>query len=252
MFGIFRLVVLLVIVAAWFVASPTKSYACSCVQRPPPAKELANSTAVFAGKMVKVVRMDRPTGQNVGGGSQNPLKEQRILLTVIFQVDTVWKGPSYENLVVTTPLTDTACGYQFQQGEKYLVYAYGSDVDLQTNSCKRTQLLSGSGSDLEELGQGKTPQAGSNVVIPEAPPEPTATSRPEPTATPVPTLESLAIAVGPSSQPSQSSASNKGEDKPKGGGCNALHGGDTAAKDLSVVAAIAGLVGLGLRRRLHL
>lgn len=46
------------------------------------------------------------------------------------------------------------CGYLFEVGQNYLVYAYGPDVDhLGTNICQRTAPLSAGGGDLKILGR---------------------------------------------------------------------------------------------------
>lgn len=68
-----------------------------------------------------------------------------------FKVRTVFRGEEEDFLEVWTPFGD--CGYDFQKGETYLVYAdsdEGTDI-IETNSCSRTRRLSDAGEDLAYL-----------------------------------------------------------------------------------------------------
>ena len=78
-----------------------------------------------------------------------------------FEVDSYWKSPDekdYEELVVTTAIDHGACGYDFETGKSYLVYATAWSRDsLSTSIGTRTQLLENAQEDLAFLGKGKTP-----------------------------------------------------------------------------------------------
>jgi len=51
--------------------------------------------------------------------------------------------------VVTTTLSDDSCGYDFKNGQEYLVYANKSSGDnLSVSLCSRTALLSGTRNDI--------------------------------------------------------------------------------------------------------
>ena len=63
----------------------------------------------------------------------------------------VWSGSDAATLIVMTSMSDSACGYNFQEGEEYLVYAYQPEYDLWTNNCTRTALLSEAVEDLAYL-----------------------------------------------------------------------------------------------------
>jgi hypothetical protein len=54
----------------------------------------------------------------------------------------------------------TACGYHFEEGREYLVYAYTGKQGLEVDSCGATELLSGAGADLAALGDGERPTDG--------------------------------------------------------------------------------------------
>ena len=144
------------LVAAALHASTDQAHACSCVPPPPPQQALAKSEAVFAGKVVAVSGLP-PGGYN----STDP----RV---IAFKVSTVWKGPSYETLFITTPLSEASCGFTFVEGEEYIVYAWkGIDILL----CSRTKLIGQADEDFAALGAGSTPEAGSNSPVPKSRPD---------------------------------------------------------------------------------
>ena len=73
----------------------------------------------------------------------------------VFEVEGLFKGALSSEVAVLTGIGRGDCGYQFQVGEKYLVYAYGKN-GLETNICTRTTNLSRADADLGELGAPKT------------------------------------------------------------------------------------------------
>ena len=115
-----------------------------------PAEALERSTAVFAGQVVNRDILDRGKGI---------ISDGPIILTVqvTVQVARVWKGPEYTTLVVHTAPGEASCGYEFKIGTEYLVYARGTEANLQTSLCSRTQLLSAASEDLKVLGEGTAP-----------------------------------------------------------------------------------------------
>jgi hypothetical protein len=108
--------------------------ACSCVPPPPPVDALAQSDAVFVGTVLKIE-----------DGTDNR--------SVTFRVTRYWKGIDAFVVTVSTGFNDGDCGYPFQEGKPYLVYAHG-EKELHTNICTRTRLLSDAREDLDELGPG--------------------------------------------------------------------------------------------------
>ncbi len=126
----------------FLVVAPYVASACSCVPPGPPLESLEQSTAVFAGKVTEVEGEVSDTG--FFGGE----------LTATFEVTRYWKGVSSSTVQVTTASTGAACGYYFQEGESYLVYAHGVTDDLSVNSCSRTRLMENATEDLQELGPG--------------------------------------------------------------------------------------------------
>ena len=147
---------LAVIVGAALHASARPAHACSCPSPRPPLEAFANSESVFAGKVVAV--SDFPPD---GYASYDPR-------FVTFKVGTVWKGPSYEVMFVTTPLSEASCGFTFIEGQQYIVYAW-KEVDVVL--CSRTRLAAYAQEDLDALGKGSMPKAGSIAPVPESRPE---------------------------------------------------------------------------------
>jgi hypothetical protein len=122
------------------------AYACSCALPGPPDEELANAAAVFSGRVVSIVK---PI--NFGSiSSADPIE-------VTFQVQEVWKGSVSLTTTITTSRSGASCGYTFQKGNEYIVYAYGSENNLSVSLCSRTQPLEAAKVDLEELGIGSAP-----------------------------------------------------------------------------------------------
>jgi hypothetical protein len=71
-------------------------------------------------------------------------------------VEKLWKGVLPEEISIVTGRGNGDCGYRFEVGGSYLVYAYGSDESsLSTNICQRTAKLSVAQADLKVLGRGK-------------------------------------------------------------------------------------------------
>lgn len=144
----------------WFLASAGEAFACKCAQPGSPTEELGKFDAVFSGKVFLVQHSYDPEGKTV-------TREDRS--TIGFEVSTVWKGTVHETMYITTPPTGGSCGYTFVEGEEYIVYAsdshYGDD-SYTASICSRTALLSAAQADLEALGEGEPPQAGTKGPAP--------------------------------------------------------------------------------------
>ena len=57
----------------------------------------------------------------------------------------------------------SACGYPFEEGQEYLVYAYGKQ-DLKVDACSETKQLSKADEDLALLGNGEKPKDGGDAL----------------------------------------------------------------------------------------
>lgn len=135
----------LILFGAVSVWTAQPAYACSCMMPPSPQEARDSAKDVFAGEVVKIT----PIG---AGGN----------LTVRFAVSETWKGAEGSEIELQTAGNSAACGYNFQEGEEYLVYTYetsgtGPDSahgpDTATGICQRTTELSNADEDLDALGE---------------------------------------------------------------------------------------------------
>ncbi len=136
---------LLGLMLVWLAAGQGRAYACSCAPPPTPSVALSQATTVFAGR---VTAIDPPGG--LFSSSASPVK-------ATVAVSQVWKGPVSNSLVVETASANATCGYTFEVGRDYLIYATGAPDRLQVSLCSRTQLLAGAVEDLQMLGAGQSP-----------------------------------------------------------------------------------------------
>jgi hypothetical protein len=110
--------------------------ACSCVISPPPREALKGADAVFVGKVV-------------GGLTTSP--SSRGVLTH-FLVRSAWKGCWTSAVAVDGTAGGSNCGYSFEMGEEYLIYARRRDGELYTSQCTRTAPAREAMEDLAALG----------------------------------------------------------------------------------------------------
>ncbi len=115
------------------------AYACSCARPDPVHESVAQATAVFAGRVINI----------------EPIDHRRI--EVDFDVETVWKGAATSTIRIYTAPNSAMCGYLFEEGRSYLVYAHQRQETLQVSQCSRTNLLSQSDEDLAILNQQDRP-----------------------------------------------------------------------------------------------
>ena len=116
----------------------TVSWACDCAVPPPPKEALKKATAVFSAKVVKI-------------------EEAGLQRSVTVEVLRTWKGVDEKKIVVSTAKSGASCGYGFQEGKTYLIYAYQEEKApmLRVSLCSRTQAIDKAEGDLKELGEGK-------------------------------------------------------------------------------------------------
>jgi hypothetical protein len=104
------------------------------------SKARRDSRAVFSGTVLKI-------------------DEAGYMLKVTLKVERSWKGLLPTEVVLTTGRGRGDCGYEFELGQTYLVYAYGDNMNaLATNICQRTVALVSGGDDLKILGKLKRPR----------------------------------------------------------------------------------------------
>ncbi len=116
-------------------------YGCSCTAPATVTRALAEAAAVFTATVSEI--SGEPNGPSA--------------LSITLTAEETWKGVEPGLVMVTTPSGEAACGFSFEEGRRYLVYASADSAEVLTVSlCSRTALASTATSDLTELGPGKT------------------------------------------------------------------------------------------------
>ncbi|MGG4488458.1 hypothetical protein [Metabacillus idriensis] len=138
-----KIILCMLMISGIFLVNEEKGYACSCAQPPSVQSELENKTAVFSGKVLKT--------------TENSKKKALI------EVDQIWKGPSQSQLIIETERDSAGCGFDFIEGQSYLIYAYGEKNTLETGLCERTALAADALDDIRVLGAGKEPEKQVNL-----------------------------------------------------------------------------------------
>ena len=131
---------------------PSSAKACLCVPTTSTDTEFSRSSAVFSGTVVSIKENDKKA----------PYK------TVLFEVAETWKGKQQGQIVVSTGFSEADCGFEFEEGREYLVYAHESPTDagakplddsstggikpLNTTSCSGTGKLEASQEEVKLLG----------------------------------------------------------------------------------------------------
>ncbi|MFC2106346.1 hypothetical protein ACFLS0_06320 [Candidatus Bipolaricaulota bacterium] len=122
--------------------------ACSCAAPGTPEDALEAADAVFSGRVIGL-RLEPQTPED----PTISFMPEDLLATFI--VSLVWKGTLEQETVVRTTFTCCVCGYAFQIGETYLVYAYGDESGIRTSVCTRTKPIALAKDDLDVLGPGQ-------------------------------------------------------------------------------------------------
>jgi hypothetical protein len=99
---------------------------------------------VFVGRVVRVTAADGH-------------RERTLVAT--FAVEKAWKGVRQPEIALTTPKGSSACGFDFEPGQRYLIYAYSlpqrsPSPRLATNICTRTRQMQAqmAADDVKKLG----------------------------------------------------------------------------------------------------
>ena len=127
---------------------------CSCIGVPTIQETFQNSAYVFSGTVLSIeyipdqghIRYNADTTESVFSHDF-----QFSYYRIHFKPDLFYKGLFYpDTLFIHTPVGDAACGYHFQQGSRYIVYAWTSGTKfldrmkpnqlvVHTGICSRTQ-----------------------------------------------------------------------------------------------------------------
>ena len=111
---------------------------------------LLNTDAVFRGTVIRVHDLTPSPAQDI---QFVPLR------LVIFQVNGAWKGITHGTAFVFTGRGGGDCGFPFQQGTEYVVWAtrdsYMAPGELSTDICRSTREVQYASEQLKQLGTPK-------------------------------------------------------------------------------------------------
>jgi hypothetical protein len=117
-----------------------------------------NVDAVFEATVVKIMPLPRT---ELIGTREIQFDDKLVTL----QVHRSWKGPPPGAVEVTTAPDEAACGFPFEQGERYLVFAHAgrSEGRLVVSSCNLTQRFDRAKESVDFLASLDGPAAGGRV-----------------------------------------------------------------------------------------
>jgi hypothetical protein len=147
----------LVVLASLALVDPAPAEACSCMM-PTFEAQRDQAAAIFEGRADEV----RSDGDE---------------LVVVFHVTQSWRGVTTEQVEIRTASNAAACGYAFEVGTHYLVYAGRRDEGpLAVSLCSRTARADDASEDRQRLGSGTIPvEVADDEAEPEARRAPPAT-----------------------------------------------------------------------------
>lgn len=111
---------------------------CKCPGKPALKAAFDAASIVFVGR----VEEQRLTPLKPG------FKEIRVTVLTLFKDDEELRR---DTLVFYTPETEEACGYNFQPGFEYVIYASGNPAFYKSSACDRTEVLENASVDLHYL-----------------------------------------------------------------------------------------------------
>jgi hypothetical protein len=132
---------------SWLLGLSQLAYACTCAMPKPPCEEYWQKDAVFVGEVTALKAAKDAEGW------------QKRLVTLA--ITEAFRGVTGKEVTLSTGLSGGDCGFGFQPGGQYLVYAYRNKQSgqLSASSCSRTRKLAEAESDLaylRSLAKGKT------------------------------------------------------------------------------------------------
>lgn len=123
---------------SWMTAfAPAPARACSCMATTV-EDAIASSSAIFEARVERV----EPDG---------------AVLVVTLAVTQAWAGVEGEHVTVRTRGDSAACGFPFEEGGRYLVFATGESEQLAVSLCSHTARIEDAAADRGALGAGVIP-----------------------------------------------------------------------------------------------
>ena len=155
-----RLLLIMFMLLSAILTHPAPAWGCSCEEPSPPQEAFVRADAVFVGTVMRADdgSVSAPYTQFLQFYQQfvPPLPSMRQSGTngrpISFDVENSWRGVKTTHFTVRTGWDDGDCGYAFEEGKQYLVYAYEwGDGLLHADICSRTAPLTSATEDLDHL-----------------------------------------------------------------------------------------------------
>lgn len=144
-----RLLVGLITLTALTLVPARDALACSCHSSGPPCQNAFQVDVVFAGTVRSISPLPED-GPALRPGEARIPRAVRVEFTAVVG----YLGIQASSANVLTAGSGAACGYEFERGKRYLVYATHATngTGLVTGICSRTRLLADADDDLRFLG----------------------------------------------------------------------------------------------------
>ncbi len=134
------------------VTSAPRTSMCSCVL-PKSARSqvqlfMPNADVVFAGTVTEIKWKVAPL-------DSTRLDSRMMFRLAVMVPSETWKGAVPDTVIVWTPDNVGVCGFEFEEGQRYLVFATRRDsLSVRSGLCTGTQALAGASAYLKVLGRG--------------------------------------------------------------------------------------------------
>jgi len=145
-------------IALVLLVSANEANAYECMVPGPPCQAFWQTDAIFSATVTSksVITVDT--------GIESSPKEQLIAVKLLIE-DTFRGALGGNDVEIVTGMGDSDCGFTFEKGRKYLVYASEHRGRLYAGIGSRTRLLSEAGEDLAYFGNLPPENSGSNIRV---------------------------------------------------------------------------------------
>lgn len=140
-----KLLLLVTVAVVFAIMVPTDAAACSCLQKSSVCNAIGDAKAVFTGKVIDGNSVERMSDM-LNAGTKD--------LTFTFKVSRGFIGAKADQTIeVHTGFGFGDCGFPFENGQEYIVYAYqsGDSHVLSTGICTRTTHISRADDDISGI-----------------------------------------------------------------------------------------------------
>lgn len=150
-----RYLIVVIAVVGWLTVTSSVVQACSCMSPGTPCESYGTANAVFVGTAVSVRELERPKP----GETETWYYERAFKFTV----EQSYLGIDGTEVEILTGSGGGDCGFQFQIGGRYLVYAHSYQNRLSTSICTRTKSFASANEDLAFLGNLSSAAPGASI-----------------------------------------------------------------------------------------